>query len=274
MHYFVFGLFLAGLALIILFYFMKHDILSRYLTLKFKPDTFQAENIPGRLNYRLYIPKSSDEKKPLLLILHSRARRGNDNFHQMERFSYYYSKHAVQNRNPMFILVPQVPPGNDWVKYDSDECHPCKHHDPCIHYNQDNTEEKEEITLTLSLIKKLAQQYPIDTNRIYITGFSMGATGVWDVITRHPDFFASAAPLTGSSDTSKAIVLKNLNIWAFTGEYDDGYPGLNENMVNKINFYGGQAKHTIFPGVGHNCKREALSLMIKENWPFSIHSKK
>ena len=243
---------------------MKHDILSGLLSFRFTPGVEHIQNVPIDLNYRLYSPKESAEKKPLILILHGAARRGNDNFRQLDFLAYYYTKKSIQKENPAYVLVPQCASNRVWMQLDSAST-------PFMHYNQDNAKEKEEITLMISLLNKLIKQDAIDTNRIYITGFSMGATGVWDIITRYPDMFAAAAIMAGSSDTSKAKVLQNTDVWAFTGENDGLYsPEMNEHMVTKINSHGGHAQHTIVPDVAHNCKRKALEILAEKNWPFYI----
>ena len=46
----------------------------------------------------------------------------------------------------------------------------------------------------LNLAKK---SFPIDTNRVYLTGHSMGGHGVWHIALTHSDLFAAAAPEAG-----------------------------------------------------------------------------
>jgi len=47
-------------------------------------------------------------------------------------------------------------------------------------------------------------QYHIDTNRIYVTGLSLGGFGAWDQITQNPSLYAAAVPLSGGGDPSLA----------------------------------------------------------------------
>ncbi|WP_198000413.1 prolyl oligopeptidase family serine peptidase [Gimesia alba] len=44
------------------------------------------------------------------------------------------------------------------------------------------------------------QKYPVDNNRIYITGYSMGGYVTWSMIARYPDLFAAASPICGCGD--------------------------------------------------------------------------
>ena len=48
----------------------------------------------------------------------------------------------------------------------------------------------------LELVKK---SFPIDTNRVYLTGHSMGGHGTWHIALTHSDLFAAAAPEAGWS---------------------------------------------------------------------------
>lgn len=47
------------------------------------------------------------------------------------------------------------------------------------------------------VLEDVKKQYKIDTNRIYLTGHSMGGHGVWHIGTSHPGLFAAIAPSAG-----------------------------------------------------------------------------
>ncbi|TET22753.1 MAG: hypothetical protein E3J71_04935 [Candidatus Stahlbacteria bacterium] len=49
----------------------------------------------------------------------------------------------------------------------------------------------------LEVLEKVKERYPIDEDRIHLTGHSMGGHGVWHVGLTHPDLFASASPGAG-----------------------------------------------------------------------------
>ena len=49
----------------------------------------------------------------------------------------------------------------------------------------------------LEVFEQVKETLPIDTNRVYITGHSMGGHGTWHIALAHPDLFAAAAPLAG-----------------------------------------------------------------------------
>jgi len=49
----------------------------------------------------------------------------------------------------------------------------------------------------LSLLKFAVGTWPVDTQRIAITGFSMGGQGCWFFASRHPDLFSAVVPVAG-----------------------------------------------------------------------------
>jgi predicted peptidase len=52
----------------------------------------------------------------------------------------------------------------------------------------------------------------------------MGGYGTWDIITRYPDRFAAAAPMSGVGDPSKVTLFKNVPIWNFHNTNDKIVP--------------------------------------------------
>ena len=60
---------------------------------------------------------------------------------------------------------------------------------------------------TLKMVKEVLDEalanYPVDRNRIYIAGLSMGGMGTFDMLCRYPDLFAAAIPICGGVDTGR-----------------------------------------------------------------------
>ncbi len=76
----------------------------------------------------------------------------------------------------------------------------------------------------LDLTENLTRKLPVDPDRIYLVGQSMGAFGVWDLASRRPDLFAAAIAVCGGGDPAQAQALKKLPIWAFHGNADEIIP--------------------------------------------------
>ena len=55
-------------------------------------------------------------------------------------------------------------------------------------------------TEMIELLEILKKKYPIDSTRIYATGFSMGGCKTWDFIQEYPEVLAAAAPMDATFD--------------------------------------------------------------------------
>jgi acetyl esterase/lipase len=49
-------------------------------------------------------------------------------------------------------------------------------------------------------LREVRDLYPVDEDRIYLSGCSMGGMGVWNIALRHPGVFAAATPMCGHTD--------------------------------------------------------------------------
>jgi len=59
----------------------------------------------------------------------------------------------------------------------------------------------------------LTTTYGVDPQRIYVTGWSLGAGGVYDFTRNNPERVAAMAPMSGNGGTS--AVLLDIPLWAF-----------------------------------------------------------
>jgi pimeloyl-ACP methyl ester carboxylesterase len=71
------------------------------------------------------------------------------------------------------------------------------------------------------LIDGLLQEFPIDRQRIYLMGFSLGGAGTWNYLQQRPGFFAAANPQALAGRGLDPEVLKNTPIWATIGINDE-----------------------------------------------------
>jgi predicted peptidase len=107
--------------------------------------------------------------------------------------------------------------------------------------------------MAMAIVEHVQKEYPgIDTKRLYVTGLSMGGQGTWDAITRWPQYFAAAIPVSGASDPTKAVTLVNTPLWAFHASQD---PTVSVNgtrsMIAAISAAGGHPLYTEISSTGH-----------------------
>jgi poly(3-hydroxybutyrate) depolymerase len=117
----------------------------------------------------------------------------------------------------------------------------------------------------LEAIRVARSLYPIDTDRILLSGMSMGGYGTWNIGLRRPDIFAGLAPLAGeisrfsvTSDQdaiSKALCenARNTPILSIHGDADSIVPYKpDKEACDYINSIGGKAELRTLPGINHD----------------------
>ncbi len=178
-------------------------------------------------------------KYPLVIFLHGSGERGNDNKAQLKwGVQNFTSKRLMQTHKPI-VIAPQCPKNMSWGNF--------SFKDMSLKSTPTKT-----MTLLIELINKIKTTMPIDTNRIYITGLSMGGFGTFDAITRHPDLFAAAVPVCGGGDVSSAKKISHIPIWIFHGALDAAVsPDLSQQMYDALKKQGASPGLTIYPDIGH-----------------------
>lgn len=245
-------------------------VLSASLTVRGQNDSLFEKHIfvsglKDTLPYRLMRPKANDasENYPLVLFLHGAGERGNDNNKQLVNGAKNFAIDSIRKKYPCYMLVPQCANNYRWVETDwklPSHIMPGK---PSRYLNA-----------TMILLDSLIKNLNIDTNRIYITGLSMGGFGTWDAISRWPEKFAAAVPVCGGGDTAKASVIKNIPVWAFHGDKDNVVMvSRSRNMINKIKKAGGDPKYTEYQGVGHNAWSATYANPAVIEWMFAQNKK-
>ena len=84
-----------------------------------------------------------------------------------------------------------------------------------------------------AVIDFVSTAYRVDTDRVYLTGFSYGGTQVWPIAEAMPHRFAAIAPFSGrlTSDPGRtAAILANMPIYVCTGEIDHQFRPFSEQM--------------------------------------------
>ncbi len=114
------------------------------------------------------------------------------------------------------------------------------------------------INMINEMVEEVKANYPVDPDRIYMTGISGGGIATWNFIAGFPNQIAAAIPISGNGNTNTACNMKDIPVWAFHNE-PDGMVGTagSVNMVNAINACDppAQAKLTLFEDQGHNAWR-------------------
>lgn len=210
------------------------------------------------LPYRLYVPKTVvGQRYPVVIWLHDVLGVGRNNKRQISFTDAIgvssFTRPESQSRYPAFVLAPQCPIGSAWV-------------------NWLWKTPSEPLFTVLDILDELEHEYPVDRQRIYLVGQSMGAYGVWALLSTRPDLFAAAVPVSGGGNPALAPLMAAVPIWAFHGGRDWLVrPSRSRRMIEAIREAGGSPRYTEYRGVGHTmaCWKRAFSEPDLLPWLFS-----
>lgn len=227
---------------------------------RFEAKVFETSDTIA-LPYRILSPPEIEpgQDYPLVLFLHGAGERGTDNTKQLVHVAQELATAEMTDRFPCFVVAPQCPEGERWVEVDWGLL---AHEMPAQPSNP--------LKATLKLLEQLKRDLPIDADRVYICGLSMGGFGTWDAIQRHPELFAAAVPICGGGDPAYAEQIKTMPIWAFHGAADGAVKvQRSREMVKALQAIGGHVIYTEYPGVGHNSWAMTAENRLVWDWLFA-----
>ncbi len=206
--------------------------------------------------YYLYTPSSlqKGDKYPLMLFLHGCC---GDDYHATLRNTVdppvrlWHDFANNQQQHPTFILSPKTSRG--W---------------------------KQHIPNLKAVIDSLIGTGAADPQRIYISGFSMGAQGTWEFIEQYPDFFAAAVPMGMDFKGKDPQKFTKVPIWAIRGDKDWWARHLGtqiktlrsltiENADSAEWHTGINPRLTNFEGMGHVVMWPAVRELDIRTWVYS-----
>lgn len=216
------------------------------------------------LSYRLLFPDSDTMRRyPLVIFLHGSGERGSDNEAQLKWGVMNFATDQNMIQHPAIVIAPQCPEKVSWSNFPRDRS--------SVDMKLQPTPTKP-MELVIGLIHQLMKTMPVDSNRIYITGLSMGGFGTYDAIERYPDLFAAAVPVCGGGDVSKAPLIAHLPMWIFHGAEDPAVsPLYSLNMLQELTKAGAHPGLTQYPEVGHFSWLGAYSDPLMIEWLFRQH---
>jgi predicted peptidase len=205
-----------------------------------QPEQFESEitKIVGA-RFLLYLPegfRTEHKRWPLMMFLHGSGERGSN----LEKVKVNGPPKFLEQRKDFQFVVasPQLPDDAPWSS-----------------------------DVLNALLDELIERLPIDTDRVYLTGLSLGGFATWDFACDFPARFAAIAPICGRGDEDRACLLKNVPVWAFHGAKDPVVPLKDEEeMVNALKACGGDVKLTIYPDAGHDAWTETYANPELYNW--------
>jgi len=246
--------------------------------------------------YYIYLPAGYEQTAgdyPLLIFLHGDGERGNSSKDAQERIARllswllprWYSRVPAIREKPMKRIFSV----KNWPIFRSALDLVLIHGPPHLIHNgrwtppypmivaspqsHDADWQPEKID---AFIRYIMKNYPANQSRIYLTGLSMGADGIYLYLTEtgNRSLIAAAVTICGEGDAAEAKKAE-VPIWIFHGEADDVVP-----LQKAIEMKGGfsnvpEAKLTMYPNAGHDVWDQTYDLSgmgkeSKEYDPYNI----
>ncbi len=190
------------------------------------------------LDYLVYLPDGyyrTTRRWPVILVLHGRGECGEDI--GIVRRQGLPRRVELRGGLPFVVVAPQ---SSNWLW------------DPW--------------TLG-TVLDEVLGRFRVDPDRVYLVGASMGGNGTWAMAAAFPDRFAAIAPICGRGDLGQAERLRRVPTWAFHGGEDRVVPlEASERMVAALKAVGGDARLTVYPGVGHDAWTRTFDDPVFYEW--------
>lgn len=211
------------------------------------------------IGYLEYLPadySSSTKLYPAIIFLHGSGERGDGSPAELEKVQRHGPPKHVKNGSTMcfevngveecfIVLSPQTNRWT-WVGYE-----------------------------IIPLVQYALEEYRIDPDRVFLTGFSMGGEGSWKVAysaENEPNVFAGIAPVAGRGDFQQACIVaqRQIPVWAFHGSSDTAMPiASGQRPINGMNACNPNPApiFTVYQNLGHTATLEPAYRMDN-----SLHS--
>ena len=217
---------------------MKEDII------KYEPK-FELYSISPsngvKMSYWVNVPEGAHDKGRLVMFLHGDG-AANRPYAVKE---YIPVNFPEKYQGDKYILIAPVANEDDWTRSAT-------------------------IRTLKAILDKVADEYKVNKDEIYITGFSRGAIGTWVLANAYPGYFRGAMPVSccGRIDGKN---FKNMRVLAISGTsgQEGKYISCMQKNVDKILAAGGVADKITYPGYGHGDTYSKMDYQGAFDWLFS-----
>ncbi len=199
-------------------------------------------------HYVVYLPEGYDgtKKFPVVLFLHGAGERGADGLLQA-KVGLGPAIAASPSKFPLIAVFPQAGLESNW-QFESPDAQ-----------------------AALSALDEVINEFAVDTNRVILTGLSMGGAGTWSIASAVPDRFSAIVPICGVSENTDTVpVLQSLPCWGFVGDRDrPRFFRSMRAMIRALTEAGADPQYTEYLDVGHNSWDRAYNEPGLVDWMLS-----
>jgi predicted peptidase len=189
----------------------------------------------GERRYGLALPPGYDPEKayPVIMFLHGSGERGEDGV-VSSQIGMGSAALAYRSAYQAILVFPQA--RKTWAAGSDDA------------------------KAALAILDEVMKEHRCDTNKVVLTGLSMGGSGTWGIAAENPDRFSCIVTICGTGKPETAGALAKLPTWVLVGDRDREATVLNaRTMVRALQAAGGSPRYTEYRGVPHNSWDRAYS---------------
>ena len=227
--------------------------------------------------YQVYVPAEHTRERlwPVIVKLHGNGSQGTDAL-VPTRGGLADRIRANRAEVPAIVLFPQAAVGKRWLDGDMEE-------------------------LVIAELERTVSEFGGDPARIYLTGFSMGATGAYRIAYRWPTRFAAIVGIAGRVETSDArtyadrdkeadrqanpfvtapdpfsalaATIKQIPIRLFHGDNDKTVPvEQSRRLLAALKTAGANVQYVEYPGATHeDASNKAFAEVDLISWLLAQH---
>lgn len=204
--------------------------------------------------YQVYVPQDYTSTKawPIVVNLHGNGAQGSDALLPTLRgIADQIRQH--RDRFPVIAVIPQCAVGKRWLYPEMEQ-------------------------LAMAELDATVREFRVDATRIYLTGFSMGATGVYRIAAKWPERFAALVAIAGRVEPASnyppqdiqadrqantfvaeadpfaalAARIKTVPMWIAHGDADETVPvDQSRRLVPALKRMGADVRYTEIAGANH-----------------------
>lgn len=196
----------------------------------------------GQMSYTIAAPRDlrDDDPRPLVLALHpGGGSRGGP-------FLYQIVEPALRDWGA--IIVAPDSPGRRWSVESAQQS-------------------------VLFLLDDVLERYPIDRDRMLVTGFSMGGSGTWFMATHHPEHFSGAIPIASAPGENPLDELGSMPVHIIHSADDERVPvGPAREAADTLAKRNHPVEYTELTGIGHYAMGDYVDALrkagiwVREQW--------
>lgn len=229
---------------------------------EFAATTFKSGDVT--LPYRSLRIGAEEEEMPLLLFLHGAGERGTDNEAQLKNGLPELVTWLRKTGQSCHLIVPQCPKGVWWGDV-SDFSDPTK---IILAKKQPRAD------ALLALVESVVEKSAINSDRLYLTGLSMGGFGSFGLLAIAPDKWAAAIPICGGGDATTVEKFAHVPLHIVHGDSDTVVPtACSRTLVKALEDAGApKVQYTEFLRTGHDSW--TLAYRDPKTWEWLFAQKK